>query len=34
MVPGAPRDASWSVTQRDLESSGEILREDAHGLSA
>ncbi len=34
MVPGAPRDASWSVIQRDLESTGEILREAAHGLSA
>ena len=33
-VPGAPRGASRSVIQRDLESTGEILREAAHGLSA
>ncbi len=33
MIPGAPRDASWSVIQRDLDSTGEILREAAHGLN-
>ena len=33
MIPGAPRDASWSVIRRVRVSTGEILRAAANGLN-